>query len=103
MWRIQFRRRSEIKDLADSGYLTIRQVDEVLNSTMDALETFEKDVHRSGKTATGVFSRFNDVGVVRISFSIVDDKFNERRLSKQGKNTKIENFSVKDKALIKQA
>jgi len=71
---------SLVKDLKEGGYTTIQQIEEVLNKTADAFLTYEGDHPPQGAAA------FTDVGAVRVSIGIADDKFNEivlRQFSQQ--------------------
>jgi hypothetical protein len=81
---------SLVRELRLGGYATIQQVEEVMNKTAGAFLAYEAE---EPPEPAGVF---NDVGVVRISISIVDDKFNDVRAG-----TKATPFDVKYKSLVK--
>lgn len=55
-----------VEELVGTGYDTINQIELVLNKTIEALNSYE------GTAQSGWYS---DVGAVRISFSIADEKF----------------------------
>jgi len=59
-----------VEELSRSGYKTIKQLDEILNRSKKAFETFEKE-HSEG----GEIKRFWDIAVVRISLGIADERF----------------------------
>lgn len=61
-----------VNELIIFGYQTLEQIDEMLNKAYDAFELYEKE-----RPPYSVSQRFNDVGVVRISLEIVDEKYLE--------------------------
>jgi GTP pyrophosphokinase len=82
-----------VRQLSRGGFTTIQQVDAVLEKTADAFSAFEADhpPHPSG--------RFSDVGVVRVSNSIIDDKYNELVLKDVG--AEVAPYDEKYKSLVK--
>jgi ppGpp synthetase/RelA/SpoT-type nucleotidyltranferase len=61
-----------VNQLSEAGYRTIGQIDELLDKTAAAFKEYE----RQNPPPSG---KFADVGVVRISTSLVDKKFDEIR------------------------
>jgi hypothetical protein len=64
-----------VQDLRTCGYSTIQDIDTIIERTSDAFLAYEA-AHPPSSTVGG---RYLDVGVVRVSVSIVDDRFNEMR------------------------
>jgi putative GTP pyrophosphokinase len=75
-----------VQELRTCGYKTIQEVDSIVERTSDAFRAYEGDHPPSQKP-----HRFTDVGVVRVSFGIVDDKFNEMR-SGSGKPVDMDEY-----------
>lgn len=59
-----------IEELARAGYVTTAQLDEALLKSEKAFEAYERDTRKA-------MSRFLDIGVVRVSLEILDEKFRE--------------------------
>ena len=63
-----------MRELAQTGYTTLQEVDKILGRTADAFKAFEKDRPPTGAKGPG---RFIDGGVVRVSVCLVDEKFSQ--------------------------
>jgi putative GTP pyrophosphokinase len=60
-----------IEELQQSGYTTINQLDKILKKSKKAFEVCESE-HPPGDSGSG---KYQDVGVVRVSLHIADEKF----------------------------
>lgn len=69
-----------IEEMQMCGYKTIKQLDEALDRSEKAFETFEKDTKRKGDED----KRFWDLALVRISLTIVNEDYLKKKLPEGG-------------------
>ncbi len=83
-----------VSELSLAGYTTIEEIDKILDRTAQAFTAYEKD-----HPPTPI-KRYQDIGVVRISVGIADDKF--ERITNRRSGVKASRYDKKYAALIKQ-